>query len=416
MILQSKELPVIQTAWSSVADTRMAAREVCQQLFSYFDDKLPQLLLIHYTSNYQAILISEEIKACFGSVPCVGISSYAGAITEEGLHQKNQRCIAMWAIHDPVGAYHVESLDFNGDLDLLSGVQSALKDALLNAGRPGEIPPLILMYSSTGYEEEVINSLQQVVGVNVPIFGGSAVNSPFLHNNTLFDQCRSYSEGLAIAVLFPSVELYYDLHLDIKTTSLTGEVTLAEERTLLEIDYEPASTVYNEWTYGLLTSAKNEDSESAIFSKLATNPLGCKTNITDELPIHTPILIRSVNEDGSLELLSNIAIGDQINLYTVTTELIADNMCQSFLSALGKSDSSMNDIIGGISFCSAGRVLPLQEETSDNMQSLLSDMQGFPFIGLVSVAEQGRFQDGVTRHTQLANSVILFTSKLRCIL
>src|SRR5204862_6020651 len=103
---------------------------------------------------------------------------------------------------DPKGAYGVGSAVL-GD-DPREEVKVALRLALEQAGRPGEVPSFVLLTAPPGREEDLLLGIADVVGAHVPVTGGSSGDDAVRGN---WWQAANRTVGSALAVvtvLFPS--------------------------------------------------------------------------------------------------------------------------------------------------------------------------------------------------------------------
>ena len=78
----------------------------------------------------------------------------------------------MFGIEDNAGNYGVASALLG--TDPRSAAARAVRQALEAAGRPGEIPAFVWLNGTPGSEEDVLLGIEDVLGSNVPIYGGSA--------------------------------------------------------------------------------------------------------------------------------------------------------------------------------------------------------------------------------------------------
>ncbi|CAG8999534.1 MAG: hypothetical protein CENE_01513 [Candidatus Celerinatantimonas neptuna] len=111
-------------------------------------------------------------------------------MTADGFHSDDGHGIALWVIWDLFGNYGADLEWFKNifEKDIYQAVQKALARALLNTGRPSELPELIWLHSSLGCEERVIAVIENMVGKQVPIAGGSAVGQRIQGDWSLFNQ------------------------------------------------------------------------------------------------------------------------------------------------------------------------------------------------------------------------------------
>ena len=133
---------------------------------------LPSLLLLYFSENYDYAVLQSVLTERYPNTPFLACSSCQGFMTEDGYI--NGQGVALWAMNDIVGAYGTSIVSSYGSM--FNMARQAILKAINNSGRLGESPTLILLHATPGNEEEVIRGIEDVVGKNIAIIGGSAAD------------------------------------------------------------------------------------------------------------------------------------------------------------------------------------------------------------------------------------------------
>ena len=339
-----------------------------------------------------------------GATSCLGIMTDEGAFIEQG------RGCGFLAIADPDGAYGSAVVPVeNGDAG--AAAEAALSLALERAGRAGEPPELIWLTSTPGAEETVIAGLQNLVGLGVPICGGSAADNEVAGQWFLFDNEQTYDQAVAVSVLFPSVPLGYAFHSGYRPTPTRGRVTETRGRQIVSIDNQPAAQVYNRWTGDTIAHAL--DTGGVVLSDTTLYPLGRSRDAISGFDYFLLSHPDAVTEEGALSLFSNIAEGDEITLMEGTEDNLIQRASRVAQHALEMARLDEGQIAGALVIYCAGCMLTVQNRMDEVAQGLRQTLGEKPFLGNFTFGEQGCFIGGSNHHGNLMISVVVFGAHSR---
>ncbi|MGB0733837.1 MAG: FIST signal transduction protein, partial [Pontibacterium sp.] len=265
----------ILTAHTVNPDTQQAVSEALTQLLSTTDENI-DLLIVYYTEVHDAAVLREALVTALPRVEMHGCSSCQGVMSQRGFHSEQGASLGLWAILDDDGDYGTAAVPLSNNLAETG--ERAVAEAMANAGRMGEVPELIWFSSTPGYEETLIESIQGVVGNNVPIAGGSAADNTVAGNWSLFNASQSLQEGLVVTLLYPSVNTSSAFLSGYSPTETSGVVTKAQGRTIIEIDGKPAAQVYNDWI-GSPFEPKILDQGGNVLADTTLYPLGREASV-----------------------------------------------------------------------------------------------------------------------------------------
>lgn len=284
----------IRKAQSLDSDPRQAVREFYAEVSS------PKMALVVFfcSSHYDLDAIAAEINACFHGVPVIGCTT-AGEIGPTGYKEHSISGFSLPAGECKAAVGHLENLDeFN------SAAASAMVSRLLSkldkpsgASHSSHRFALQLIDGLRNQEEIITQTFQQALG-SVALFGGSAGDDLRIENTWVFcgQAFRRNSVALAIIETIHPFTVF-------KTQNFIGGqerfvVTAADahERTIYELNGEPAAKVYAQ-----ATGVAVEQLDDTHFSNF---PVVVRINGTDYVRS-----IQKANRDGSLRFYCAIERG-----------------------------------------------------------------------------------------------------------
>lgn len=396
----------IATSWSVESNTTTAVHDSLDDLTTQLG-AAPDLLIAYTSMTHEPAEIRSRVTARLPTAVLHGGSSCLGAMTGAGFHSNDGTGIALWGVSDPAGSYGVGAVRIP---DTADGAQTAGREAILaaiaDAGRMGEPPDLIWLTAVPGHEEAILQGIQDVVGRNVPITGGSSADNTVSGDWFQFSTAGVFANAVVVTAMYPSVRTHYAFHSGYSLTQTTGTVTRANGRTLYEIDHQPAARVYNEWTNGALDGVV--DTGGNVLSMTTLFPLGRRVPTADDLPLHRLAHPDSVTPDGALTLFANVEEGENMVLMAGTRESLVSRAGRVAQSALTAGRISADDISGALVVYCAGCMLTVQRDMDAVAETLRTALHDRPFVGTFTFGEQGCFVGGNNHHGNLMISVVVF--------
>ncbi|NRQ42717.1 FIST C-terminal domain-containing protein [Rheinheimera sp. YQF-2] len=349
-----------------------------------------------------------ELSSChyatMVSAGWVATSSCRDAFSDRATESNHHLAILQFV--DPNGAYGVASRHSNSKT-IVEDSKAALEEALLAANKPGELPAFIWCSPSPGLEEGLLTGIRELIGNDVPVFGGSSADNDISGNWCMFDGKQLINTGFIIAVMFPSVPISYYFSCGYEQTTLSAVVTGVSERQLITLDNQPAADVYNNWR------ALNRHPPLPAGPVLAASTFSPLGRIVPQHDINMALLSHParIRTDGSIDLFSRVHTGECITFMQGDTELLVQraatvsDIARQQLSNLYDSKPQAAIVI----FC-AGCMLAIPDDIKRVHQGIRQKLENIPFIGGYTFGEQGRFADGINRHGNLMISAIIFGS------
>ncbi len=393
----------IATGCSKKSNEAEAVREAYAQLTEKMD--VPSFLFVLSTVTYNNKIIMHELNALMGNTKLIGGTTCIGLFTERGYCSENNRALGLFGIKDDQGCFGIAALSLSNNP--LSDGQEVIRKALNNAGRPGELPTMILLTSAPGHEEALINGIMSVVGDEVPIFGGTAADNTISGLWQQFCGEEIYQNGIAVAVIYSSQAIGYAFHNGYVPTEQEGTVTKATGRIVNSIDNKPAAEVYNQWSGGLIQSALGTDSNILAISTY--HPLGREVGKIGTIPYYNLSHPNEIFADGSMSFFSTLRENDRVVFMAGTKESLKTRIKRVIhLAKENHSHNSDQKYKGAFIVYCAGCFLAIQDEVKDVIDNVYSELPVEPFLGMFSFGEQGCLFGGENRHGNLMISAIVF--------
>lgn len=400
----------IATAYSVSSSTEVACQQAIEKL-SAQSDIPPKFIVCYYSANHQYSQIAKDLHFAYGSSAIIGCSSCQGVMTEQGFHAQGGSSLALWAIWDEFGNYGtgLECFNDNSDETIFRATQKALIEALEDANRPGELPDLIWLHPSPGYEERIIEAIEQLVGKQVPIAGGSAADHKIQGHWSFLTQTSVATQGVAVAALFPGGEIGYSFHSGYVANRALGVVTASHHRTIYEIDNQPAADVYRQ-AIGLVASSR--PNHISILKHSSFYPLGLLYGKVEQLPFFKLSHPSALTEDGGIELFSEVREGDTLYLMKGSRASLIHRGGRVTEMSLTEPFSCEQPIGALVIYC-AGCMLAIQRDISEVVKSIRHSLgEDLPFIGAFTFGEQGHFITGENGHGNLMSSAVVFYQRI----
>ena len=258
----------------------------------------PQVGLLFTSCVQDQNKIMEGAKSVLGDVPVIGCTSSAALCTQDGYLNKETGYSGMML--------------FGGDLEVVTAGSAqtseiprevgrrVARDAISKVKGADVEPDFFFMSASPANEEEYLEGIQDVIG-NVPVFGGSAADNTVEGKWSILNDGEAFADGLTIAIFYTKGEMKNLYTGAYHETNNVGVITkVRDERTLVEIDHEPALKKYAEWTGKSVESLMGNN----LLTETICAPLGVKDPIGKVTAVRHPMF---GNDDLSMNIGANLA-------------------------------------------------------------------------------------------------------------
>jgi hypothetical protein len=400
----------VGSGWSANNDEVKAVEEAVSSVKTQLEGESPEFAIFFSTVGYDSDKVLTEVRRLLPDVQIYGGTSCLAVQTKDGFHAGEKGSLALLAVASKNISFGVGGVSIDDFTSAREAGKSAIQAAIDATGKKGT-PKLVLITGSVGREEELIAGIEDVIGKDVPVLGGSAGDNTITGDWKQFANENVYSNGISLTAIYTDLKIGWAYEAGYLRSENRGTVTRADGRIIYEIDNRPAAEVYNKWTGGIVVAEELETGGS-ILSDASYYPLAKiikneKKEYT--LSIH-PLSINAT--DHSLEVLANIKEGDEVMLMHGDWELLLNRALTTPTKALESENLSKEDVSFGIYTYCAGSVLAIPEEERPKMPVLVKTAIGdAPFIGTFTFGEQGHIRGVGNLHGNLVNSMILFTEK-----
>ncbi len=276
--------------------------------------------------------------------------------------------------------------------------------ALEIATRLGRKPDTLLLHATPGFEERILEGIDDAMGSDVPVYGGSAADNAIQGDWRVFAGARVEREGFVLVGFASTRRVHGSFVSGYPATSRTGKITSARGRKVMTIDGEPAAIVYNRWTNGVIEAYLGGGN---VLSATTLHPLG---RVIDKVgPVARYLLSHphEVTAEGALTFFTELATGDEVTLMLGSEGALVERTDQVATRALAGELASVR---GSILIYCGGCVLAIGETAAEVGTKFAQRIGGAPFIGAATFGEQGCFpgQKRANRHGNLMCDAILF--------
>ncbi|MPS31608.1 MULTISPECIES: FIST signal transduction protein [unclassified Salinivibrio] len=391
----------IATACTQQPDAVDAAQTLARTLLSRL--KAPKLLMLYCTEQYDVDALQRAMVALFPGVPLIGCTTCGGVMTQAGYIEGPTA--AVWACNDEKGSYGTSLVPHQAHRPIRDSARIALNQAIEESGRCGELPKLIALHSTPGDEETTLAAIREELGVSVPVIGGSAAADTVGGRWAIFDNEQTAQSGIAISVFYPTARVSYSFHSGYASTTKKAVVTEVRGRTLVSLDHKPASAVYKDWYEE--ETGQTLDLGDSLFARSTLYPLGTQTGKIHGLPYYTLSHPMFVNQEGHMELFSQIVVGQTAHFMTGTSEGLIARASRVVESA---NDHALRtpQPLGGLAIYCAGCMLHVKDRLDQVADNINTALYTAPFVCPFTFGEQGLFKGGELSHGNLMISAVLF--------
>ena len=361
-------------AWSIDKDSYTQGKESAKKAVVDLVQTKIAFLYTSVDSNVEQVL--EGAKSELGTAPIIGCTSSAGIIVPDGFISSENGFTGILALGDPEMEVGVASSPRGKD-PRETGRKVAI-EAMKNA-KKSEVPAYCYMVASPAEEEFYIKGIEDVVG-RIPIFGGSAADNTVEGKWSIYTNNEIFPDGVAVAFFYTDKEMKNEYTGEYHETTNSGVITkIKGNRTLVEIDGEPAIKKYAKWTGNKLEALEGNN----LLVTTITAPLGVKDRLGDLVAIRHPMF---GNKDGSMNIGANLAV----NTAVIQMEASVDELINSTGKTLKALNKEMKSEIGAylLVHC-GGRRLGIGDRIDEVVKQLKKEAKGVPFITIFTFGEYG---------------------------
>ncbi len=265
----------------------------------------------------------------------------------------------------------------------------------------------MLLHATPGFEERVLEGIDEATSGKCPIFGGSAADDDLSGKWQIFQGTRIEGEGFVLTGLASPRKIHGSFVAGYTPMTERGFVTSARGRVVHTIDGQPAARVYNKWTYGGIEAQMNG---GIVLGPTSLRPLGRLVDKIGAVPRYVLSHPHEVLPDGSLSFFTDMAVGDELVLMLGSERSLLERTRQVAARTLHGAGAGA-DLAGGVLIYCAGCVGTLGDAATATVSKMFSEeLKNAPFLGAATFGEQGCFPGvkTVNRHGTLMCDAVLF--------
>jgi hypothetical protein len=414
----------VGTGWSINENPEQAVKEAVDMALEGKADKSPDFVIIFAGSGADMGKILVNAKELLGDETKIygGTSDSRGVMTNKGFVKVSEqgyeygqmggkRGLAVMTVSSKDIAFGVGSADFSAYSSVQEASKTAVLNAIKNAGKyENEQPDLILITPTKPDEDDALKGIEQVVGEDALVLGGTAGGPVFgvIGENTI------YESGISLAVVYTDMPIGWTFEggFDVKDPN-SGIVTKIDGRNILEIDNRPALDVYNEWLDGKVDALYEEHQDPRVVKNLLTlHPLyrKYKTDDGQEYFLFShPWPTDPTQEEKGVSTSTNIKKGDRVYLSHGTWETLVNRIGNLPKNAKAKASFAADESsIFGIGYVCAGVMGTIPETEREKLPILINYINNdSPFIATFTWGEQGHFPGICNVHGNLLTSFVV---------
>ncbi|MEM9764926.1 MAG: FIST C-terminal domain-containing protein [Pseudomonadota bacterium] len=388
---------------TDMADTAEALRELSGALAAERATP-PRFLAVYTSTGHDAEAVREHfaatgVEAIHGGTSCLGVMAGGRMCSNDG------RGMGFFALWDDAGAYGTGIALLGANPREAS--RRAVTRALEAAGRTGEAPDLVWLTAAPGAEESLIAGIEDVIGSNAPIIGGSAAANDLSGAWRVFDGEITMGAGVAVSVLFPSRSVATAYQSGYAPTDCTGTVSRVEGRSVRGIDGRPALEVYADWTKGAVAPDTNAGPEM-ILSASTFHPLGRHVGDIGDVPFYLLAHPATANPDGSIDLFADVELGEEVTLMTGSADSLVRRAGRVASLSAKRGGLTTAEIAGALVIFCGGCMLAVRNRMDEVAAEVDRALGGAPSLGIFTFGEQGAVLGESNRHGNLMISCVTF--------
>lgn len=335
-------------------------------------------------------------------------------VTERGYEQslmEGKRGLAIMTISSDDIVFGVGAADSSAYSSIQEASKTAVLNAIQDAGKStNELPDVVLLIPTHGIEEEIIEGIEEVVGKDTNLLGGTTGGPVF----GVFGKNEVYEQGVSLAVIYTDLPIGWTFEGGFDVTDpQTGIVTKVDGQHIVEIDDRPALDVYNEWLDGEIDRLFEEVGEPDVIRDLLTlHPVYRKyTSTTGQgyFLFSHPWPKDDTLVDRAISTSTKIKEGERIYLSHGTWETLLNRIGNLPRNAkVGGAIGVDEKPIFGIGYICAGVMGTIPEEEREKMALMINYANNnAPFIAVFTWGEQGHFPGVGNKHGNLLTSFLV---------
>ena len=351
---------------------------------------------VYGSCGYDIADMMAGVKEALPNVPSFGNTSFTGVITPDGYVSSDDGFVAVMALSGAEMKTGTAASARGSDPFETGRLVAA--EAMKAAGMD-KAPNFFYMAASPAEEEFYLKGISSVIG-RVPFFGGSAADNSISGDWKLYCCDKSFADGVVVAFFYGDVKITNVFTGAYRETDDFGVITkVSGNRTLVEIDGEPATEKFAKW----LGCEKEAVTGGSLLVTCVLSPLGVKDRLGDLIAIRHPM---NGNEDGSMAVGNNLAEKTCV----IRMEATVDELISSVGDAMRKlkAKTGAKPFAYHLVHC-GGRRAGIGDRIGEVAEAIKKEADGVPFVVEFTFGEYGFESDNNNTCGGLMLSFTAFT-------
>jgi len=307
------ETIVSTVGWSTQTDATRAGSEAADMALSRLSFRGPQLAFVFGSSWFDQPALLRGVRSILHQTPLIG-GSTAGEIVPEG--PISHSCVVLligstalsWSVGYAEGA----------DRAPREAGQKAAFDAMKEFQGVQRLGCLMIGDGLVTGSADVVRGIQEVLGTSSLIVGGLAGDDMRFAQTYQYCNSRIISRGVAAVLLGGAGKIGVGLQHGFAPISKPRHITRAQANVLIELDHQPAASVYEEYFGADLVQRMRRE---GVSRQGIAYPLGIQSETDHYWLLRTVVSFR---EDGSLACSGEIPEGSWLQLMIGNRELAVE--------------------------------------------------------------------------------------------
>ncbi|MEA5619531.1 FIST N-terminal domain-containing protein [Cronbergia sp. UHCC 0137] len=298
---------------SNDPESGLAVEEVLQQCHTALAGKTPQAGILFSAIDFDHFLVLQRIYAIFPAIELIG-GTTDGEISSVLEFQQDSITLMLFCsdeveIHAGIGC--------KASRDPIAAAKQAIEQA--KAKSTAE-PRLCLTHpeSLTTSGVSILEGLKQVLGENIPIFGGLAADQSRYQNTYQFFNTQVLTDSIPVLLFFGNILFSHGVASGWHPIGKASQVTKVEKNIIYEIDGKPALDFYRHFLDSLAPSMEY--------------PLAVFPPNSESFYMRAPIAYNE--ETGSVTFFADIPDQATVQMAVASSEDILAASKESFMTAL----------------------------------------------------------------------------------
>jgi len=378
---------------SGNGDAAQAGREAAERAVARLEGGPPHFAIVFGSSWFSQMPLLAGVRTVL-KTPLIGCST-AGEIVPEG--PTSHSCVIM-VLSSDVMRWSVGFAKEIGHAPREAGQQAA--HAALQGLRTGpRIGFLVLADGLMPQRTELMRGIQEAVGTSSLVVGGLAGDDLQFRRTYQYINQQVFSGGVVGAAMSGTAKLGFGIEHGFAPISKPRRVTRAHANVLVELDRQPAASVYEEYFGREVVSHLHE---RGLSRQTIAYPLGIQCEESNQW------LLRSVvafQEDGSLSCSGEIREGAWLQLMIGSKELALE----ASRRAAQRATHGMNHIAAALVFDSVARRTLLGPQESAAEITRIHNVIGrqVPLAGCYTYGEHAPFASLDAGHSVQTGAVLI---------